>query len=208
MHLVASKHRRPDRAVSLDGSRLESQRSFNDTGTGEKLCYTQSVPNLPSSGVPAESPSKKSSSSDIQPRNSDNNEAADVAAWRPSLDRIADTEAMELKNRHNHRDGIHHSKSNGKPARNGIIRRHLRGKTPFTVRNQLQRVLFDSWFNVLLFLAPAGIVLHSVRGDSVETFAVNFVATIPFQFMAEQGLEEIQLRLGPTYSGLLYITTW
>ncbi len=78
----------------------------------------------------------------------------------------------------------------------------------FTIYNQLQRTLFSSWVNVLLLLAPAAIALHIVKGDSVETFAVSFVATIPFQFLAENGLDEIQLRLGQTYSSLLYISTW
>ncbi|CEJ87978.1 hypothetical protein VHEMI04573 [[Torrubiella] hemipterigena] len=80
--------------------------------------------------------------------------------------------------------------------------------TPFTVPNQIRRTLFASWGNLLLLLLPAAIALHSLRGDTVETFVVNFLATFPLQNLAENSLFEIQLRLGDSYASLLYITTF
>ncbi|OPB39677.1 Calcium/proton exchanger [Trichoderma guizhouense] len=68
--------------------------------------------------------------------------------------------------------------------------------------------IFESWLNLFLPLIPVGIALHIIRGNTIETFIVNFFATFPLQNMAAQGLDEIQLRLGKIYGSLLYITTF
>ncbi|KAK8096063.1 hypothetical protein PG999_014085 [Apiospora kogelbergensis] len=88
----------------------------------------------------------------------------------------------------------------------GFFRR-LEPKEPFTVANQLRRVFFGAWINLLLPLAIVGIVLNSTLASSIATFAVNFVAIIPLGFMAEYGLDEICLRVGPMLGGLVYIST-
>ncbi|KAK4075158.1 uncharacterized protein Triagg1_4822 [Trichoderma aggressivum f. europaeum] len=104
-------------------------------------------------------------------------------------------------------DPVDEQEINTKLEKEGFFQ-HVKPQEPFTVANQLQRILFESWLNLLLPLAPAGIVLHIVRGNSIETFIVNFFATFPLQNMAAQGLDEIQLRLGKIYGNLLYITTF
>lgn len=50
---------------------------------------------------------------------------------------------------------------------------------PFTVRNQLQRTIFNSWINVLLLAAPVGIAINYAGIDGKVVFVVNFIAIIP-----------------------------
>jgi Ca2+:H+ antiporter len=80
-------------------------------------------------------------------------------------------------------------------------------KEPYTVANQLQRTVLNSWINVLLVMAPVGIALnyvHSVNG--VVVFVVNFIAIIPLAAMLSFATEEIALRTGETLGGLLNAT--
>lgn len=80
-------------------------------------------------------------------------------------------------------------------------------RKPFTVANQIQRVFFGAWINVLLLCAPAGITLHAVLGDHVATFVVNMIALVPLNFMVDLSLREISLRLGNVLGGLLSTST-
>ncbi|TPX18049.1 uncharacterized protein E0L32_011868 [Thyridium curvatum] len=52
-----------------------------------------------------------------------------------------------------------------------------------------------------------GLALHTINGESIETFAVNIVAEIPLWFMCDYALEEIEKYLGPTLSDLIDIFT-
>ena len=78
---------------------------------------------------------------------------------------------------------------------------------PFTVRNQLKRIFFGGWMNVLLLCCPAAFALNYAKGQTVETFAVSFAASIPLSLMSEMALAEIALRLGKTLEQLLYLFT-
>src|SRR5438876_680313 len=78
---------------------------------------------------------------------------------------------------------------------------------PFTVLNQLQRTVLTSWINVLLISVPIGLYLNSVRGNSPENFAVNYVAEIPLWFLCDYALEEMEQYLGRTASDLVDIFT-
>ncbi|KAJ9269423.1 hypothetical protein DTO212C5_4486 [Paecilomyces variotii] len=79
-------------------------------------------------------------------------------------------------------------------------------KQKFTVVGQLKATLFNSWINILLFAAPAGIALNYVHVDPRAVFVVNFIAIIPLAAMLSYATEEIALRTGETIGGLLNAT--
>jgi Ca2+:H+ antiporter len=79
-------------------------------------------------------------------------------------------------------------------------------KEPFTIANQLQRTFLNSWVNILLIAAPAGIGLHFTPVNHIATFIVNFIAIIPLAAMLSFATEEIALRTGETLGGLLNAT--
>jgi Ca2+:H+ antiporter len=74
---------------------------------------------------------------------------------------------------------------------------------PFTVRNQLERTIFNSWVNILLIAAPVGIGLNYAGIDGKVIFCVNFIAIIPLAGMLSFATEEIALHLGESLGGLL-----
>ncbi|KAL4943911.1 hypothetical protein BDV06DRAFT_188682 [Aspergillus oleicola] len=79
-----------------------------------------------------------------------------------------------------------------------------RPKPKFTVMGQIKATVFNSWINILLLAAPAGIAINYVDGvDPVAIFVVNFIAIIPLAAMLSFATEEIALRTGETIGGLL-----
>jgi Ca2+:H+ antiporter len=83
----------------------------------------------------------------------------------------------------------------------------VKPKRPFTVRNQIQRTIFNSWINILILAAPVGIAINYVPSVSgVAVFVVNFIAIIPLAAMLSFATEEIALRVGETLGGLLNAT--
>ncbi|KAH8886245.1 hypothetical protein GQ53DRAFT_875977 [Thozetella sp. PMI_491] len=78
-------------------------------------------------------------------------------------------------------------------------------RRPWLIANQIQRTLLGSWINILLICCPVGFYLNYGRGKTVETFVVNFAASIPLSFMSELALEEMAKRLGKTLEQLLYL---
>jgi Ca2+:H+ antiporter len=98
-------------------------------------------------------------------------------------------------------------KNEEKPKNSRTFFKHLTPKEPFTVRNQLERTLFNSWINVLLITAPVGIAINYVESiPRVAVFVVNFIAIIPLAAMLGFATEEIALRTGETLGGLLNAT--
>ncbi|KAJ5195304.1 uncharacterized protein N7498_008742 [Penicillium cinerascens] len=73
----------------------------------------------------------------------------------------------------------------------------------FTVASQLRATILNSWINVLILAAPAGIALHVVKANPIAIFVVNFIAIIPLAAMLSYATEEIALRTGETIGGLL-----
>ncbi|KAJ6141596.1 hypothetical protein N7470_009986 [Penicillium chermesinum] len=67
-------------------------------------------------------------------------------------------------------------------------------KQRFTLASQLRATVFNSWINVLILAAPAGIALYAVGANSVAIFVVNFIAIIPLAAMLSYATEEIALR--------------
>jgi Ca2+:H+ antiporter len=76
-------------------------------------------------------------------------------------------------------------------------------KEPFTVRNQLERTVFNSWVNILLLAAPAGIAINYAGINGKIVFVVNFIAIIPLAGMLSFATEEIALHVGESLGGLL-----
>lgn len=80
----------------------------------------------------------------------------------------------------------------------------IQPKEPFTVANQIQRTILNSWINILLIAAPVGIVLGVVPNmNKYAIFIVNFIAIVPLAAMLSFATEEIALRTGETLGGLL-----
>lgn len=79
-----------------------------------------------------------------------------------------------------------------------------KGEAPkFTVASQLRATILNSWINVLILAAPAGIALHVIDANPIAIFTVNFIAIIPLAAMLSYATEEIALRTGETIGGLL-----
>ena len=94
----------------------------------------------------------------------------------------------------------------------GFLRSRTRAETEFddenkaarfTVASQLRATILNSWINVLILAAPAGIALHLIKANPIAIFVVNFVAIIPLAAMLSYATEEIALRTGETIGGLL-----
>ncbi|KAL4917518.1 Sodium/calcium exchanger protein-domain-containing protein [Aspergillus aurantiobrunneus] len=81
-----------------------------------------------------------------------------------------------------------------------------RDKQKFTAVGQFKATVLNSWINILLLAAPAGIALNYVDVDPVAVFVVNFIAIIPLAAMLSFATEEIALRTGETIGGLLNAT--
>ncbi|KAL4901875.1 hypothetical protein BDW74DRAFT_67416 [Aspergillus multicolor] len=78
-----------------------------------------------------------------------------------------------------------------------------RDKQKFTPVGQFKATVLNSWINILILAAPAGIALNYVDVDPVAVFVVNFIAIIPLAAMLSFATEEIALRTGETIGGLL-----
>jgi Ca2+:H+ antiporter len=74
---------------------------------------------------------------------------------------------------------------------------------PFTIRNQLERTIFNSWVNILLLAAPVGIAINYAGINGKIVFVVNFIAIIPLAGMLSFATEEIALHVGESVGGLL-----
>jgi Ca2+:H+ antiporter len=86
-----------------------------------------------------------------------------------------------------------------RPWYTGKILKHK----PYTVKNQLQATIFNSWINILLLAAPVGIGLNYAGIDGKVIFCVNFIAIIPLAGMLSFATEEISLHVGESLGGLL-----
>lgn len=94
-----------------------------------------------------------------------------------------------------------------KPKQDHRMFKRVEPKEPFTVANQIQRTFLNSWINILLILAPVGIILGAIPNmNEYAIFIVNFVAIIPLAAMLSFATEEIALRTGETLGGLLNAT--
>ncbi|KAF2009925.1 vacuolar calcium ion transporter-like protein /H(+) exchanger [Aaosphaeria arxii CBS 175.79] len=87
-------------------------------------------------------------------------------------------------------------------------RKHRALKRKIPVGSQIRAVLFSSWINVLLLFVPVGFALYyaHIKNGDVPVFIINFIAIIPLAAMLSYATEELALRVGETFGGLLNAT--
>ncbi|PTB70756.1 Ca2+ transporter [Trichoderma citrinoviride] len=200
-HLSWDSNKR--RSQTWDGARLEAQRE--DNVAGEDLTHAATYP--ANNSIPLRDTSTSGTGKQSGEYNHD----------RPLIAPPA-TDADGLRNRgKGDRDEAQtaaaaaaaaEEPNNTKPEKkkSGLIR-HVQPKEPFTVANQLQRTLLNSWINVLLVAAPVGIALNYIKSvDRIAVFVVNFIAIVPLAALLSFATEEIALRTGETLGGLLNAT--
>lgn len=194
------------RSQTWDGNDAEAQRTTNpnDIEGGSPIEHAHTAPSRPFSGMSDEakfgaSPERTVSSGDTVVPSQGN--TADTTA----------TDAAGIRNRHKDRDAEETPTEEGKEPveekkkrKDHRMFKHVEPKEPFTVANQIQRTLLNSWINILLVAAPVGIVLGAVPNmNEYAVFVVNFIAIIPLAAMLSFATEEIALRTGETLGGLL-----
>ncbi|KAL8885625.1 MAG: hypothetical protein Q9215_006549 [Flavoplaca cf. flavocitrina] len=79
-------------------------------------------------------------------------------------------------------------------------------KQKYTFVGQLKATIFCSPINVLLVMVPVGIGVHFSNVSSIGVFVINFVAIIPLAALLSYATEELALRTGETFGGLLNAT--
>jgi Ca2+:H+ antiporter len=84
-------------------------------------------------------------------------------------------------------------------------KRALKKKIP--IPQQLKAVIFGSWINLLLLFVPVGFALYySHKVGPVPVFIINFIAIIPLAAVLSYATEELAIRVGETFGGLLNAT--
>lgn len=203
--------KRSGRAETWDGARqLEEQPE--QEGTARDLAHVTSEP-APKTTMPLDL-----STAETMTSGTGKEQEQDGVEKAPSHRSLVDAEmGTGLRNRKQDEDMAKSEEDNNDDDANGKkkkvakqksgLLRHVQPKTPFTVANQLQRTLLNSWINVLLVAAIVGIALNYVKSvDRIIVFVVNFIAIIPLAAMLSFATEEIALRTGETLGGLLNAT--
>ncbi|KAJ1966396.1 hypothetical protein GGI12_000106 [Dipsacomyces acuminosporus] len=72
-----------------------------------------------------------------------------------------------------------------------------------SVRGSLKNIALASWLNALVVVVPIGYVANYLKWPVVAVFILNFVAIVPLSALMGFATEEVALRLGPTWGGLL-----
>lgn len=215
--------RTPPRRETWDVAGIEAQ---NEQPRVDEEGNTDGEPIHHAATAPSPRSARLSDDADERsPSRSKEHEAQDAAS-RPMED-----SATAVESQHSTaatttapQDGLRNRRENGKTTANGATEagsekedskknkkpglfKHVRPKTPFTVANQIQRTVLNSWINILLLAAPVGIALNYVHSVSrIVVFVVNFIAIIPLAAMLSFATEEIALRTGETLGGLLNAT--
>ncbi|KAL7806352.1 Ca2+ transporter [Trichoderma gracile] len=196
-HLSWDSNKR--RSQTWDGARLEAQRE--DNAAGEDLAHAATYP--ANNSIPL----RDTSTSGTGKQSVEDNHDRPLIVQPPT-----DTDGLRNRGRGD-RDEVAAAVAAAEPVpdkpekkKSGLIR-HVQPKEPFTVANQLQRTLLNSWINVLLIAAPVGIALNYIKSvDRIAVFVVNFIAIVPLAALLSFATEEIALRTGETLGGLLNAT--
>ncbi|KAF9873194.1 sodium calcium [Colletotrichum karsti] len=190
----------PSKRSTWDGANLEAQREVpsraEDQDTEEQIHHVRSEP------APRDSDTVRSLSKDERSATGsgsgsgetmfENKEQGAGLRNRGTADAVDDRSPPE--------------EEKPKKKKTGLIK-HVEPKAPFTVANQLQRTLLNSWINILILAAPAGIAISYVGSvNKIAVFVVNFIAIIPLAAMLGFATEEIALRTGESLGGLLNAT--
>ncbi|KAL7931724.1 Ca2+ transporter [Trichoderma chlorosporum] len=195
---------KPDRAETWNGGRLEAQ--VEGDGQDEDIAHASTSP-YPRSGNVRDISTSGSEQGTEDPHGKQQCEDShDI----PLIDRSQ----QALRNRKGEQDDALNEIPVDEPGTSRVERPRRDGlfqlvypKEPFTIGNQLQRIFWINWLSPFLPLVPAGIALQLTRGNSIETFIVNFLAMFPLANMSNLAIDEIQLRLGTVYGNLLNTTT-
>ena len=70
----------------------------------------------------------------------------------------------------------------------------------------VKKMILGSWINLLLFVAPMGIISHALDWDPSITFFLNFLAMMPLASILGESTECLAEHLGETIGGLLNAT--
>ncbi|KAK3944921.1 Calcium/proton exchanger [Diplogelasinospora grovesii] len=222
--------KRDDKAANTDGSDrrhhtfdagadLESQRGVNfgndDGETGSPIVHSNTAPErFLGRGADAKDAVQPGSSKDKVQSSPDQSQPNSDDTFVDSRGPTTDTSDQAVRRRTANLDKESKSTGNGARDDNGKTKKekaklikHVYPKEPFTVRNQIQRTIFNSWINVLIIAAPLGIALNFVPSvNKIAIFVINFIAIIPLAAMLSFATEEIALRTGETLGGLLNAT--
>lgn len=211
------KLRKPSRRETWDAGHIEAQnRGPAEEADGSPIQHAATAPGLRSTPFPNHDDDRRS------PSPGKEQEAPD-AGPRQEEDAVT---AVESQPPTAPQDGLRNRRENGKNAASDAPEtgseadskkqnpdqphkffKNVQPKTPFTVGNQLQRTVLNSWINILLVAAPVGIALNYVPSvNRIAVFVVNFIAIVPLAAMLSFATEEIALRTGETLGGLLNAT--
>ncbi|KAJ2901353.1 hypothetical protein GGI21_004707, partial [Coemansia aciculifera] len=72
-----------------------------------------------------------------------------------------------------------------------------------TVLSSLRNAALASWLNVLLVFVPLGYLAHYLQWPVVAVFVLNYLAIIPLSALMGFATEEVCIRLGPTWGGVI-----
>ncbi|KAJ2886485.1 hypothetical protein H4R27_000618 [Coemansia aciculifera] len=72
-----------------------------------------------------------------------------------------------------------------------------------TVLASLKNAALASWLNVLLVFVPLGYLAHYLQWPVVAVFVLNYLAIIPLSALMGFATEEVCIRLGPTWGGVV-----
>lgn len=195
---VGDAHQRP----WSEGSELEAGRGLGSADSDEPTAHSP-VAHSPNA-VEKDHPDMSNGSVPGSSRDVEDNRGISTGAGEDPIRRRATGKEKELSQRAALGPETEKKK---KEKKQRTFFKHLVPKEPFTVRNQIQRTIFNSWLNVLLVAAPVGIAVNYVPAVSrVAVFVINFIAIVPLAGMLSFATEEIALRTGETVGGLLNAT--
>ena len=67
-------------------------------------------------------------------------------------------------------------------------------------------LIMSSWMNILLVMAPLGILSHYLHWGPIAVFLLNFAALVPLALLLGEVTEDLAVRFGATIGGLLNAT--
>ncbi|PIA17419.1 calcium/proton exchanger [Coemansia reversa NRRL 1564] len=92
--------------------------------------------------------------------------------------------------------------SNGENLNSNDTNKDSTEESP-TVLVSLQNAICASWFNLLLVFVPMGYLAYYLEWPVVAVFVLNYLAIIPLSALMGFATEEVSLRLGTTWGGVV-----
>ena len=79
-------------------------------------------------------------------------------------------------------------------------------KPPYTFSSQTRAIFFNSYAHLLILFIPAGFAVYYCHVNQIAVFTINFLAIIPSAVELAFGVDELTLRVGETFGGLISMT--